>query len=96
MATHPTCKPVALVADAILDVSKRGEIVIDPFMGSGTTMVAAERVGRVAFGMELDPLYVDAAIRRFQSLTGHEVFHEDGHTFQEVAAQRALKMEEAA
>ena len=96
LATHPTCKPVALVADAILDVSKRGEIVIDPFMGSGTTMVAAERVGRVAFGMELDPLYVDAAIRRFQSLTGHEVFHEDGHTFQEVAAQRALKMEEAA
>ena len=96
LADHPTCKPVALVADAILDVSKRGEIVIDPFMGSGTTIIAAERVGRIAYGIELDPLYVDAAIRRFEKLTGQEVLHEDGRTFTQVAAERALDMGEAA
>ena len=96
LADHPTCKPVALVADAILDVSKRGEIVVDPFMGSGTTIIAAERVGRIAYGIELDPLYVDAAIRRFEKLTGEEVLHEDGRTFSEVAAERALDVGEAA
>lgn len=96
LATHPTCKPVALVADAILDVSKRGEIVIDPFMGSSTTMVAAERVGRIAYGMELDPLYVDAGLRRFEKLTGQEAMHKDGRSFTEVAAERAPRIGEAA
>ena len=96
LADHPTCKPVALVADAILDVSKRGEIVIDPFMGSGTTIVAAERVGRIAYGIELDPLYVDAAIRRFEKLTGQEVLHEDGRTFSLIAIERTPIMGEAA
>ena len=69
LAVHPTPKPVALVADAILDCSNRGDIVLDNFLGSGTTLIAAERTGRRGFGVELDPLYVDAAIRRFQAFT---------------------------
>jgi DNA modification methylase len=88
LAIHPTCKPVALVADAILDVSKRGDIVIDPFLGSGTTIIAAERVGRIGYGIELDPLYCDATIRRFEALTGEEARLEDGSTFAEVARER--------
>ena len=67
---HPTVKPVALVADAIMDVSTRGGVILDPFLGSGTTVIAAERTGRICYGMELDPKYVDTAIRRWQSLTG--------------------------
>jgi DNA modification methylase len=69
-ALHPTVKPVAMVADAILDCSARGEIVFDPFLGSGTTLIAAERIGRVCRGIEIDPLYVDTAIRRWQAYTG--------------------------
>jgi DNA modification methylase len=69
-ALHPTVKPVALIADAILDCSARGDLVLDPFLGSGSTLLAAERVGRICRGMELDPLYVDAAIRRWQHFTG--------------------------
>jgi DNA modification methylase len=68
LGTHPTVKPVAMVADAMRDCSRRGDIVLDPFMGSGTTIMAAERIGRRAYGLELDPLYVDAAIRRWQAL----------------------------
>lgn len=70
LALHPTVKPVRMIADAILDVSKRGDIVLDPFLGSGTTLLAAERVGRICYAMELDPLYVDTAIRRWQMVTG--------------------------
>lgn len=69
LATHPTVKPVGLVADAIRDCTRRGDIVLDPFLGAGTTIVAAERVGRRAHGIEIDPLYVDAAIRRWQAAT---------------------------
>lgn len=72
---HPTVKPIALVADAIRDVSRRGDIVLDGFMGSGTTLLAAERSGRVAYGMEIDPLYVDLAIRRWQALTHKAAVH---------------------
>ena len=57
LAMHPTVKPVALVADAMRDCSRRGDIVLDPFMGSGTTIMAAERAGRRAYGLEIDPLY---------------------------------------
>jgi DNA modification methylase len=96
LATHPTCKPVALVADAILDVSKRGEIVIDPFLGSGTTIIAAERVGRVCMGLELDPIYCDAIIRRFEALTGQQAIHEDGRAFGEISAERLSNLGEAA
>ena len=74
-ALHPTVKPVAMIAAAILDCSARGEIVLDPFLGSGSTLLAAERVGRICCGMELDPLYVDAAILRWQSFTGDSAVH---------------------
>ena len=67
---HPTVKPMALVADAILDSSHRGDTVLDPFLGSGTTLMAAERVGRRCYGLELDPLYVDVIVRRWQNYTG--------------------------
>ena len=69
LAAHPTVKPVALVADAMRDCTRRDDIVLDPFMGAGTTTLAAERVGRRAYGLEIDPAYVDAAIRRWQSVT---------------------------
>jgi DNA modification methylase len=70
LALHPTVKPVAMVADAILDCTERGGIVLDAFLGSGTTVIAAERTGRRCYGVELDPVYVDSAIRRWQVLTG--------------------------
>jgi hypothetical protein len=70
LALHPTVKPVALVADAIMDCSARGDIVLDPFLGSGTTIIAAERTGRICYGIELDPVYVDTIIRRWQQFTG--------------------------
>jgi hypothetical protein len=72
LSLHPTVKPVALVADAILDCTGRGDIVLDPFLGSGTTLMAAERVGRRCCGMELDRLYADTVIRRWQALTGDQ------------------------
>jgi DNA modification methylase len=82
LAMHPTVKPIPLVADAILDCSKRGDIVLDCFGGSGTTILAAERTGRVARVIELDPRYVDVAIRRWQAATGVAALHaETGETF---------------
>jgi DNA modification methylase len=90
LAMHPTVKPVALVSDAIRDCSTRGGVVLDPFGGSGTTLVAAERAGRKARVMELDPRYVDVAIRRWQKYTGKAAtlcpFDE---TFEEVAEMRS-------
>jgi hypothetical protein len=75
LAMHPTVKPVAMVADAILDCSAPGDVVLDTFLGSGTTLMAATRSGRICFGMELDPLYVDLAIRRWQRHTGGYAVH---------------------
>jgi DNA modification methylase len=72
---HPTVKPVALVSDAIMDISARGDVVLDPFLGSGTTLIAAERTGRVCYAIELDPLYVDVAVRRWQAFTGLSAKH---------------------
>lgn len=72
LALHPTVKPVALVADAILDASKRADVILDAFLGSGTTLMAAERTGRICYGLELDPRYVDVAIRRWQTFTGQQ------------------------
>lgn len=87
LALHPTVKPVALIADALLDCSARGEIVLDTFIGSGSTLIAAERVGRVCFGMEIEPLYVDVAIRRWQRHTGDRAIHSGtGKCFDELAA----------
>lgn len=89
LSVHPTVKPVAMVADAMRDCTRRGDIVLDPFLGSGTTILAAERVGRRGYGMEIDPLYVDVAIRRWQSFTGKDaILAETGQTFDEVAAAR--------
>jgi DNA modification methylase len=92
LAMHPTVKPVALVADAILDCSKRGGIVLDCFGGSGTTLVAAEKTGRRGYLMELDPVYVDVTIRRFEQLTGEKAIHADTQlTFDETEERRISK-----
>lgn len=88
LAMHPTVKPVAMVADAILDCSARGDIILDPFLGSGTTLIAAERVGRICRAIELDPLYVDSAIRRWQRHSGDYAVHaESGRRFDDIAAE---------
>jgi DNA modification methylase len=90
LVMHPTVKPVALVADAIKDCSRRGSIVLDAFAGSGTTIVAAERVGRRAFCLELDPVYADVAVRRWQQFTRRDaVLEGTGETFDELQAARA-------
>ena len=82
LAAHPTVKPVEMIADALRDVTKRGAIVFDPFAGSGSTLIAAHRTGRTAYVGELDPLYCDVIIRRWQRLTGHKAIHEaSGETF---------------
>jgi hypothetical protein len=82
LAMHPTVKPVALVADAILDCSRRGDIVVDAFLGSGTTLIACERTGRSCYGIEIDPLYVDTAIRRWLKYTGNAAVNAaTGQTF---------------
>jgi DNA modification methylase len=87
LAMHPTVKPVAMVADAILDCSKRKGIVLDAFAGSGTSLVAAHRTGRRGYGIELDPLYCDVILRRLANLTGLEALHvETGRTFAELGA----------
>jgi DNA modification methylase len=86
---HPTVKPVALIADLIRDCSRRNGIVLDPFGGSGTTLLAAGRTGRLARVIELDPLYVDTAIRRWERSTGGTARHaETGRSFSEIAAKR--------
>jgi DNA modification methylase len=86
---HPTTKPVALVADLIRDCSRRNGIILDPFGGSGTTILAAQRTGRVARVIELDPLYVDLTIRRWERATGDRVRHvKTGLSFAEVEAER--------
>jgi DNA modification methylase len=75
LAMHPTVKPIKMIADAILDCSKRRDIILDPFIGSGTAILACERTGRHCYGMELDPVYVDTAIVRWQNLTGEDAIH---------------------
>ena len=78
-----------MIADALLDSTARGEIVLDAFLGSGTTLMAAERVGRICYGIEIDPLYVDVAIRRWQNYTGEAAIHEaTGKRFDEIARSK--------
>lgn len=90
LSAHPTAKPAMMIADAMRDCSRRGEVILDSFMGSGTTIIAAERVGRRAFGVEIDPLYVDVAVRRWQQLTKKDaILSGTGRTFSEVQAERA-------
>jgi DNA modification methylase len=87
---HPTVKPVALVADAILDCSRRGGVVLDVFAGSGTTLIAAEKTGRRGYGIELDPHYTDTIIRRFDEVYGLKAIHaESGHDFEQLKCERS-------
>jgi hypothetical protein len=89
LALHPTVKPVALIADALLDCTARGDAVLDSFLGSGTTLIAAERTGRVCHGIELDPIYVDTIIQRWQRYTGdHAVHAVSGNRFDEVGQKQ--------
>jgi DNA modification methylase len=86
---HPTVKPTAMLEDALLDLTNRGDLVIDPFLGSGSTLIAAEATGRLCRGVELDPLYVDLIIRRYEAATGDPaVLVETGETFQALGARR--------
>jgi DNA modification methylase len=88
---HPTVKPVALVADAIKDCTARGDIVLDTFCGSGTTILAAERVGRRAFTIEIEPRFVDFTIKRWQAFSRKDAIHAgSGLSFDEIASQRAV------
>jgi DNA modification methylase len=88
LKAHPTVKPVTLVCDAIKDCTRRGDIVLDTFSGSGTTILAAERVGRRAFALEIEERFVDVAIRRWQAFTRRDAIHSgSGRSFDEVAAE---------
>ncbi|WP_456684570.1 site-specific DNA-methyltransferase [Bradyrhizobium sp. P5_C11_2] len=90
LALHPTVKPVGLIAEALLDTSLRGGRILDPFCGSGTTLLACHRTGRIGYGIELDPAYVDVAVRRMEALTGSPARHAaTGLTFAQEAERRA-------
>jgi DNA modification methylase len=89
LQAHPTPKPVLMVADAIKDCTRRGDIVLDTFSGSGTTIMAAERVGRRGYALEIEPRYVDMAVRRWQAFTRKDaILVATGRTFDEMAIER--------
>jgi DNA modification methylase len=89
---HPTQKPVELMRRPILNHTKRNGLVYDPFLGSGTTLAAAELTGRACAGLELDPKYVDVVVTRWQSLTKSTArLDGDGRTFDEIARERAVE-----
>lgn len=95
LAMHPTVKPVALIADALRDCSRRGEIVLDGFAGSGSTLIAAEKTGRIARLIEFDPIYCDTIVRRWQAYTGKQaVLDATGLNFEDV--ERAAPSDHAA
>ncbi len=77
LVEHPTVKPTAMLEDALLDLTHRGDIVLDPFLGSGSTLIAAERTARICYGVEIDPLYVDVIIRRYEAVTGTRAIIEE-------------------
>src|SRR6478736_8923133 len=86
---HPTQKPVELMRRPILNHTKRGELIYEPFLGSGTTLAAAEATDRVCYGLELDPKYVDVSVLRWQTQSGKKANLEgDGRTFDEIAQER--------
>lgn len=92
LAMHPTVKPVAMIVEAIKDCSRRGDIVLDTFGGSGSTLIAAETCGRAARLMEIDPLYCDTILRRYEALTGETPVHEaTGRAFDQIAQTQADK-----
>jgi DNA modification methylase len=79
-----------MIADAMLDTTQRGDLVLDFFLGSGTAVIAAQKIGRRTFGMEIDPVYVDVIVRRWQAWTGEVAIHaETGLAFEAIAAGRA-------
>jgi DNA modification methylase len=89
LALHPTVKPTAMIADAIMDCTARGDIVLDGFLGSGSTVIAAERTGRRCYGLELDPLYVDTVVRRWQAYTSANATHAStGRCFNDLELER--------
>ena len=95
LAMHPTVKPAALVADAIKDCSRRRDLVLDPFAGSGTTIIAAEKTGRRARAVEIDPHYCDVIVRRWQAYAGKGALHAVAElSFEELAAQRSAANQE--
>jgi DNA modification methylase len=88
LSLHPTVKPVAMVADAIRDCSHRKAIVLDAFVGSGTTLIAAEKTGRQGYGIEIDPAYCDVTIRRLHAVCGLDaVLDATGQPFAEIEAE---------
>lgn len=90
LGKHPTPKPVELIADLMLDCTQVGDIVLDPFLGSGTMIIAAEKTKRIGYGVELDPGYVDLIVRRWEEHTGKQAVHADsGLSFEQLAAERA-------
>ncbi len=97
LGAHPTVKPVAMIADALKDVTRRGDVVLDPFLGSGSTLLAAEETGRCCIGIELDPGYVEVAVRRWQKLTGKSATHPvTGELFDDYVERLGKKAENAA
>ena len=93
---HPTVKPTAMLEDALLDLTNRGDIVIDPFLGSGSTLIAADKTGRVCRGVELDPLYLDVIVRRYEAVTGNSaVLSDTGETFEALAVCRSNEAAQA-
>ncbi len=90
LADHPTVKPTRLVADALKDCTRRGDVVLDSFVGSGTTILAAETIGRRARAMEIEPRYADIAVRRWEALTGKDAIHiETGMSIVELQQRRS-------
>ena len=86
---HPTQKPVELMRRPILNHTKRGELIYDPFLGSGTTLAASQATDRVCYGVELDPKYVDVTVLRWQVQSGKKATLEgDGRTFDDIAQER--------
>ena len=93
LALHPTVKPVALIADAIIDCTSRNDVVLDGFLGSGTTVLAAERTGRRCYGLEIDPLYVDTIVRRWQAFSRGDARHAfTGKSFREMETEKACRV----
>jgi DNA modification methylase len=93
LAAHPTVKPVLLVADAIRDCTRRGQIVLDTFLGSGSTLIAAEETGRLCVGCDLDPGYLDVCVRRWQARTRQDAVHAVSHRTFEEHAEAVLQKE---
>ena len=93
---HPTVEPTVMLEDALLDLTNRGDFVLDPFLGSGSTLIAAENTGRICRGVELDPLYVDVIVRRYEATSGEAaVLVETGETFEDLEQRRAPRARRA-